>query len=180
MKINGYEIKPGAILYGANLRGANLCSADLSGADLCSADLSGANLSGANLSGAYLSGTNLRHADLSGVIGLLSQIDYLKNNFEFTNNGIIVYKTFGLYYQPSNNWLVEKNEIITENCNFIRTTECGCGINFATLEWIIGNNTNLSIWKCLIKWEWMAGICVPYNTDGKCRCEKLQLLEVIK
>lgn len=34
MKVNGYEIKAYADLYGANLQGANLQGADLRGADL--------------------------------------------------------------------------------------------------------------------------------------------------
>ena len=65
-----------ALLYGADLRGADLRHANLSGADLRGADLSDANLSGsdlsdadlsdANLSDANLRGANLSHANLSG------------------------------------------------------------------------------------------------------------------
>ena len=76
MKINGYEIKPGAYLYGvdlrsadlrgAYLRGANLRSADLRGADLYGADLYGADLRGACLHGAYLHGAYLHGAYLHG------------------------------------------------------------------------------------------------------------------
>jgi len=83
-RVNGYEIKPGADLRGANLchadlrganlRGANLRYANLRYADLCCADLRdanlycaylrAANLSGADLRGANLTGANLRDADL--------------------------------------------------------------------------------------------------------------------
>ena len=63
MKINGYEIKPGAYLVGANLEGANLLGANLVGANLEDAYLEGANLVGANLLGA-----NLRDANLDGAI----------------------------------------------------------------------------------------------------------------
>jgi uncharacterized protein YjbI with pentapeptide repeats len=45
-----------AMLYGANLEGADLNYANLSGAYLNNANLSGANLEGANLSGACLEG----------------------------------------------------------------------------------------------------------------------------
>jgi uncharacterized protein YjbI with pentapeptide repeats len=45
-----------AMLYGANLEGADLNNANLSGAYLNNANLSGANLEGANLSGACLEG----------------------------------------------------------------------------------------------------------------------------
>jgi hypothetical protein len=61
IKVNGYAIKPGA-----NLRGANLFGANLRGAYLIGADLRGANLIGANLRGAYLIGADLRGADLIG------------------------------------------------------------------------------------------------------------------
>ena len=40
--INGYEIKPNAMLAGANLYGANLKDADLQGANLKDVDLEGA------------------------------------------------------------------------------------------------------------------------------------------
>jgi len=39
MKINGYEIRPGADLEGADLKGANLEGADLKGADLKGANV---------------------------------------------------------------------------------------------------------------------------------------------
>jgi hypothetical protein len=64
--INGYEIKPGADLYGAKLSWANLSGADLSWANLSGAKLSWANLSGADLSWANLTGADLARADLYG------------------------------------------------------------------------------------------------------------------
>ena len=76
LSVNGYEIKPYAILIGANLVGldlqnvnllsANLSDANLEGAKLQGADLRSANLSGANLTGANLTGANLRGANLQG------------------------------------------------------------------------------------------------------------------
>ena len=71
MKINGYEIKPGADLKGADLseavlKYANLSNADLSNADLRNADLEGADLRGVNLRCADLSNADLRNADLEG------------------------------------------------------------------------------------------------------------------
>ena len=64
MKINGYEIGPGANLRRANLRDANLHEANLHEANLRGADLRRANLRDANLLGADLRDTNLRRADL--------------------------------------------------------------------------------------------------------------------
>ena len=197
----------GADLSGANLSGANLSGADLSGANLSGADLSGlryADLSGANLSEADLSGADLRYADLSeadlryadlsganlseadlsgadlsGAKELLSSIDYLKEYFEFTSNGIIAYKTFNGSYNPPEKWVIQSGSIITENVNPSRTDLCGCGVNVAPLDWV-RNHYKGDIWKVLIRWEWLAGVVVPYNTDGKIRCERVELVEIVE
>ena len=178
----------------ANLRYANLRYADLSGANLSGANLRYANLSGANLSGANLRYANLRYADLSGADlryadlsganlsgaeGLLSTIDYLTDHFETTKDGIIAYKTFNGSYEPPEKWVVQPGNIIQENVNFDRTKPCGCGINVAPLDWVKKYYTG-DIWKVLIRWEWLAGVCVPYHTDGKIRCERVELLEIVR
>ena len=153
--------------------------ADLRGADLREANLSRANLSSANLSGADLRGADLRGADLSGAENLLFAADYLDANFERTNEGYIAYKTFGGMYSAPDDWKIERGSIITETVNPNRTNECGCGINVAPLDWV-RKNYNGQIWKVLIEWPWLAGVVVPYNTDGKIRCEKVRLLEVVE
>ena len=169
-----------ADLSGADLSRANLSGADLSGADLSRADLSGADLGGANLRSANLSGADLRSANLSGVKGLKIAKDYL-TQFERTKNGIYVYKTIGAYQAPPDYWRIEPKSFIEEVVNPDRCTECGSGVNFATLDWIKSNSEtrNLPIWKCLIYWEDMADVVVPYMTDGKARCARLQLIEVV-
>ena len=161
---------------------ANLSDADLSGANLRGADLSGADLSGANLSGADLRGADLSGADLSGAKGLLSSVNYMEAHFERTPDGYIAYKIFGGEYTTPESWKIEKGSVITENVNFNRTNACGCGINVAPLEWVKANygHKNRDIWKVLIRWEWLCGVCVPYNTDGKIRCERVELVEVVK
>lgn len=170
-----------ANLRDANLSGANLRDADLSRADLSRANLSGADLSGADLRDADLSGANLSRANLSGAKELLSSIGYLDAHFERADKGYIAYKTFGAYRQPPESWKVEPDSIITENVNPNRTNECGCGINVAPLDWVRRNSgKEKQIWKVLIEWPWLAGVVVPYNTDGKIRCEKVRLLEVVK
>ena len=156
------------------LSGADLSDADLSGADLSDADLSGANLSGANLRRADLSG-----ADLSGSQGLLDAINYMEAHFERTDEGYIVYKTFGENYSAPESWKIELGEIIEETVNCDRTTECGCGINVAPLEWVRRNGCNQP-YKLLIRWEWLPGVVVPYNTDGKIRCSKAQIMEAVE
>ena len=151
---------------------ANLRCADLRGADLSDANLRCADLSDANLSDANLRGADLRGADLSDADGLLSAIDYLSEHFERTDEGFIAYKTFGGQYNPPEKWVIQSGSIITENINFDRCNECGCGINVAPLEWVKRNYGDMShdIWKVLIRFEWLACVCVPYHTDGKIRC----------
>ena len=174
----------GANLSGANLSGADLSDADLSDANLRRADLSGAVLSGADLSGAVLSDANLSDADLSGADlsgsqGLLDAINYMEAHFERTDEGYIVYKSFGENYSAPETWKIEPGSIIEETVNCDRTTECGCGINVAPLEWV-RRNGNKQPYKLLIRWEWLPGVVVPYNTDGKIRCSKAQILEAVE
>ena len=169
----------GANLIRADLSGANLSGADLSGANLRRANLSGANLIRADLSGADLSGANLSGANLSGSKGLLDAINYMEAHFERTDEGYIVYKTFGENYSAPELWKIEPGEIIEETVNCDRTTECGCGINVAPLEWVRRNGRNQP-YKLLIRWEWLPGVVVPYNTDGKIRCSKAQILEAVE
>src|SRR5690606_6400777 len=115
--------------------------------------LSNVNLSRANLSGAYLGGANLNGANLSGAEGLLNPIEYIEKNFEKTNEGIIVYKSFGEHYVPNPNWEIAEGSIIEEVVNPLPAVKCGCGINVATKEWVERECYN-QIWECLIKWEW--------------------------
>ena len=168
-----------ADLREADLRRAGLSEADLRGANLRGADLSEADLRRADLSGADLRGANLRGADLSGAENLLSAVNYIDAHYERTADGYIAYKTFGGQRQPPETWEIKPGSVITENVNFDRCTECGSGINVAPLEWV-RKHYNGDIWKVLIRWEWLAGVCVPYMTDGKIRCEKVELLEVVK
>lgn len=169
----------GANLRGADLRGVDLRDVDLSGANLRGVDLRNANLRGADLSGANLSWADLRDVDLSGAENLLSAVDYIKNNFECTDEGIIAYKVFGAIYSTPTKWKIHPKSVITENVDANRTNNCGCGINVATLEWVLSEYPEEEIWKVLIRWEWLCGVVVPYNTDGKIRCERVELVEMI-
>lgn len=164
-----------ANLSGANLRLANLSRANLSGADLIGADLRGADLGGADLGGA-----DLRGADLSGATGLLNPSDFFAENFETSNIGYIVYKVFGGEYDPPEQWDIRPDAIIEEEVNYDRCTACACGINVATLDWIKSYYPKKQIWKCLIEWPWLAGVCVPYNTAGNIRASKVRLLETVQ
>ena len=157
--LNESKTKAAEYLSGADLSGANLRRADLSGANLSDADLSGANLSGSQ--------------------GLLDAINYMEANFERTDEGYIVYKSFNSNYAAPDKWNIEPGEVIEEVANPDRTCECGCGINVAPLEWVRNDNYKQPF-KLLIRWEWLPGVVVPYNTDGKIRCSKAQILEAVE
>lgn len=158
---------------------ADLSRVNLSGADLRRANLSGADLRRANLSGADLSDADLSDADLSDANGLLSAVNFMEANFEHTENGYIAYKTFGAQYTPPEKWKIKPGSIIEENVNFDRCDDCGCGVNVAPIKWIKDHYIG-DIWKVLIRWEWLAGVCVPYNSKGKIRCERVELIEIVK
>ena len=143
-------------------------------ADLGWADLIGANLKGKNLRGASLIGANL-----SGAMGLLPAVNFLQAHFERTDAGYIAYKTFNVTYTAPTAWEIKGGAVISENVNFDRCTECGCGINVAPLEWVKSRYANEPIWKVLIRWEWICGVCVPYMSDGNIRCERVELLEMM-
>lgn len=176
--INGDTEGQKADLGGANLSDANLGYANLSDANLSGADLRCANLRCADLSKADLSKADLGGADLGGTQGVLDAIDYIRSNFERTEEGYIAYKTFGSTYEPPERWRLENGEVITESCNPDRTCECGCGINVATLEWVKENSLG-KIYKLLIRYEWLAGVVVPYMTDGKIRTSRAQIIGVV-
>ena len=178
-KAKAAEYLSDANLSGADLSDADLRRANLSDADLRRADLSGADLSDADLRRANLSGADLRRADLSGSKGLLDAINYMEAHFERTDEGYIVYKTFGENYSAPESWKIEPGSIIEETVNCDMTTECGCGINVAPLEWVRRKGRNKP-YKLLIRWEWLPGVVVPYNTDGKIRCSKAQILEAVE
>ena len=171
----------GANLRGADLSGANLREANLSWADLSEADLSGANLSGANLSWADLSWADLRWADLSETVGLLDAAAWLRANFETDAEGVVVYKRIGSTGYPTPaSWLIEPGAYLTEVVNPSRTVLGACGVNFGTRAWCDKCYIDAALWRCRIEWLDLAGVVVPYHTDGKARCARLRLLEIVE
>ena len=163
----------------ADLSGSDLRFSDLSGSNLSGSDLRVSDLSGSNLSGSDLSGSDLRYSNLSQAKGLLDTVNFMEAHFERTDRGYIAYKTFGGNYEPPAEWKIEPESVIEETVNFDRCTSCGSGINVAPLEWVKRNYPKKKIWKCLIEWPWLVGVCVPYSTDGKIRCSRVRLLEVV-
>jgi hypothetical protein len=107
----------------------------------------------------------------------LSASTYISDNFEKTSDGIIGYKCFDQHYSPSGDWVLSPGSIIEEVVNFSRQSDWGCGVNVGTKDYVKRQTDKDTVWKVLIRWEWMVGVCVPYATDGKIRCEKVELLE---
>lgn len=176
-----------AILNNASLSKTNLSDADLGSADLSGANLSGANLNYANLTDARLrcanlSGTDLQYAnlsgsDLSGVIGLIDAKKFL-SQFKTNKEGYLVYKTFGEVYASSSSWVIKPLSEITEVVNPLPTVECGCGINVATINWVVENCT-FTVYECLLKFEDLIDCVVPYETKGKFRVGKVTILRAL-
>lgn len=166
-----------------NLSGTTLNSISLYHIIFKGTNFTNVSFEGATFINAYFEGATFRYVDFSGSKGLLNPIDYLNENFEKTEEGYIVYKTFGKIYNAPDNWKIEPNSIIEEEVDYNRCDECGCGINVATKKWVEKDNIDTlikrAVWKLLIKWEWLPTVVVPYNTDGKIRCGKAMLLEVV-
>lgn len=164
----------------ANLRYANLRYANLRFANLRYADLRFADLGDADLHFADLRDADLTRADLSGAKNLLNPVEWLVDNFATDQLGYIVYKAIGnTHYHPPESWLIEPGSYLKEVVNQNPTDDCGCGVNFGTLTWVETEYNQTDIWKCRIRWQDLPGVVVPYNTRGKARCSKLELLEVI-
>ena len=170
----------GANLYKTDLSYANLRGADLSEAGLTYTDLTMADLTGANLTNATIYEATINNTNLSEAIGIMSSIDYLKENFEFTSEGIIAYKVFNTFRKRPEHWVLEEGSVLTENVNFNRANDCACGINLGSLEYIKDSfRPTKEVWKVLIRNEWLPGIVVPYNTRGQIRCERCELIEMV-
>ena len=148
--------------------------ADLSGADLSNADLSNADLSGAHLIVANLSGANL-----SGAKGILSAAEYLSANFECDDRGYIVYRAQKGDYGHPDHWIFEPGKFLTEVPNPDRCTLCGCGVAFAPLTWVKKEH-KAPYWRCRINWRDLPDTIIPFGTDGKGRCGRLELLEIVE
>jgi hypothetical protein len=122
----------------------------------------------------------LTSADLSGAAGLLDPAAWLSANFEKDDRGLIVYKAFGnTTYNRPERWKVYAGEELHETVNPDRCCDCGCGVNFGTRQWCEDKYPLSVLWRCRIDWIDLAGVVVPYNTDGKARCSKMTLIQEV-
>ena len=174
-ELNDAELND-AELNNAKLNYAELKNAKLNNAKLNDAELKNAKLNNAELKNAKLNDAELNNADLSGVTGLLNSADFM-SQFKKDKRGILVYKSIGnTFYDMPSKWIVAEGEFITEIPNPNRSVACGCGVNFATLDWCKANFRDSTIWLCRINWIDLSDVAVPYNTDGKARCARLELI----
>ena len=166
-------------LSDSDLSHSDLSGSNLSGSNLRRSDLHGSNLSGSNLSGSDLSDSNLSDSNLSGSTGLLDASQWIAENLTRCRGGVYAYKSFGAHYEPPADWRQEPGAEISETVNLLPTLDCACGVNVATLDWVRNNSNDAPIWKVLVRWEWMAGGVIPYNTDGKFRVPRAKLIEIV-
>ena len=133
------------------------------------ADLSRANLSRANLSG----------ADLSGATGLKTAREFMRA-FGCDKEGVLVFKAIGkTNYSALSHWKIESDAFLEEVVNPLPTCACGCGVNFGTEDYCRKSYPDSALWLCRIHWLDLSDVVVPYNSEGKARCARLQLLKVI-
>lgn len=173
----------------SSILNSSLCNCSLLKSKFIESDLSHSNLKRSNLSDAVfkkcifkktlMADSILNYTDLSECEGLLSQAEFIKKNFEFTDEGMLVYKTFCEQFGVNKNWDLTPGTYISENPNPNRTNTCGCGINVAPKKWCEESTRN-EIWECLIEWKDLAGVVVPYDTDGKIRAERVKLLRKVE
>jgi len=167
-------------LRDSDLRYSNLSGSDLSGSDLRGSDLRDSDLRDSNLRGSNLSYSDLSRSILSGSIGLLDASKWIADHLTRCRGGVYAYKSFGSNYTPPADWRQEPGAEISETVNLLPTLDCACGVNVATLDWCLQNNPDdAPIWKVMVKWEWMAGGVIPYNTDGKFRVPRAKLIEIM-
>jgi hypothetical protein len=168
-----YANLSGTRLSYANLRYANLSHADLSHADLSDADLSGANLRYANLSHADLSYARLSYAvglsrhRVTPLLMLHDQVGKIRAYKLVRADGVGPFNG-GITYEVGQTYSVA-------NANCDEFTECGAGINLATLDW------------CMREWrpgyriliaEFAAKdiAVIPIATDGKFRVHSCKIV----
>ena len=126
------------------------------------------------------SGADLSDANLRGAENLLNPIKWMSENFEHDDLGFIVYKGVGdTPYSIPKYWTVEPGSFLEEVVNPLPVNDCGCGVNFAPISWIRQHYSNSIIWRCRIRWMDCVGVVIPYNTDGKARCSRLELIEIV-
>lgn len=121
------------------------------------------------------------YLDISGTTGFIKSSDFMNRHFKKDDKGYIVFKVIGKTdFPPNKNWKIEEGSYIEENVDTNRFECCGCGVNFGTLAYVRSLYPYGEVWECRIDFTDAAGIIVPYNSDGKARCERLYLTRKMK
>jgi len=132
-----------ANLGGANLGAANLWAANLGGADLGAANLGAANLGGANLGAANLWGADLRGANLWDAKGLaperVNDLLLLLDQVGPIRAYKLVDSAYQSPIQSSGKITYRMGETVEAKADTNPDTQCGKGINLATLPWCLKN-----------------------------------------
>lgn len=115
---------------------------------------------------------------------------YLEKHFERDEDraGWVGFKIFNSNYVAPEHWVIEAGSTLVEpKLNTWAGTDCGAGINVAqSVNWIqdsiatenydqLGND-QADVWRVFIPDE--ATIVVPVETDGKIRCDCIELIEI--
>ena len=120
----------------------------------------------------------------SGTSGYYNKNGWMAQ-FERDELGWIVYKRISNGSQRTTEfdipeyWDIAPGNFIEETVNTEVFTECGCGVNFGTLDWCTKYYRRADLWKCRIRYEDAASIVVPENSTGKARCGRLELIEIV-
>lgn len=171
-------------LKGLDLAGRDLRKAIIRHSDLREVDFTLADLSGADLTGSLLMGATFRGADLSGVQGWKSPLDVLAK-CERTTEGLLVYKHPEAECKSPDHWEWREGAILSEVVNPDRGGN-GSGVHVGTLgwvkaslEWLKGFPVLYGTWQGLIRWEWLAGVVVPFGSGGEFKTERLELIRKV-
>lgn len=154
---------------------------NMSNATLKRSHMQGSSFIRCNLFGTRFDESRISECDFSQSSGALNPSDWMAENLERHEDGYIAYKTFEAVRLSNPNWKIEPGSVINEMVNAGITESCGCGINVSTLRWQEENQPIFHkkgpIWRCLIRWEWLPSVVIPWGTNGKFRCGRVELLD---
>lgn len=111
---------------------------------------------------------------------------YVRSYFHKVSHGYIGFKSFCEAHKPFGNpssWEINHGSVIEEVCDSDVNKECSYGISFGSFEYMRKTyitNGCMDIHAILIRNEDIFGVCVPYNTDGKLRTSRLQILNKVE
>jgi len=178
-------------LHNATISYIYFSKCDFSNADLDNAtlkhvrffrcDFMGATMTNIKIRDVSFLGCSFCHTNLSGTN--FPPPPAIFKRLKRTDEGFLVYKTFGEWHSPPEKWLpLEPGRVIEEwGVCPDRFTKCGSGINVSTLEYVL-SQTDGEIWECLLRYEDIHTVVVPNQPAHlpKFRCARVQLIRRIE